>query len=80
MTDMQAGPRTDCGAGEGHSRSPEACFKIRKGSLTHTQREANVVSTCRHSREADRTAGASGCTQACIRSMGLQTERPSEQV
>lgn len=39
MTDIQIGPRADCGAVEGPRRCPEPCFKIRKGSLTHAWRE-----------------------------------------
>lgn len=51
------------------ARCPEACFKIRKGSLTHAWKgatQANVVSTCRHSGKADRFSRECGSIQACM--------------
>lgn len=66
MTDMQTGPRVDCGAGKGHSRSlPRGMFQDKKGK-SYPCVEEDMVSTCRHSGKADRSSRECGYIQACV--------------
>lgn len=82
MTDIQVGPRADCGAVEGPPRCPEACFKIRKGSLTHAWRETTgqmwspPVGT--HAKLTGRPVDQGVRVHSGVL-MESHTERPSEQ-